>query len=497
MTWVIAFTLILLAAAAAGLYYTLQNQQKTAAASQASTYETSAVIRSSITIGANGTGSVITNSTADLSFSTGGIITQLNVQPGDTVTKGEVLAALDNSSDLKIALQTAQLNLQTTQKNLDDLLSYPEKNIAQAQLDLSSAQSDLAYAKNHLLSRGQQRCSDDLISKYYYASLKDQHYVNYYGGKVSDPQGLGTDFVLQNLIYSKKALARDTNNLTWCQGYTQDEINTSQANLKVADAKEKQAETALQSIKATNGVDTNQVALAKARIANAELQLTTAQQNLDGATLISPINGTVLSVAGNLGDTVGSTSATTSSSGIASSTVSQGSDLSSASITAGTTAFISLADLTHPIIDTAIDQTDYQTFNEDCSANVTFDSYPGKIFPGKVTLVAPALADTDGYEMIKGLVNLDTSALTLAKPLPLGSSATVEVICQQAQNVLMVPKQALNNVNGTQADVYVLNTAGTAEKRQVTLGLTNGIYTEVSSGLSSGEKVITKGAPAL
>jgi HlyD family secretion protein len=498
-TRVVSLALILLTAAGFGIYTTWQTRQDTLAASQVPVYETSNVIRGSITLGANGTGKVITSSAADLSFSAAGTISKLNVQPGDTVTRGEILAALDNTDELKTALKTAQLNLETAQRNLNDLLSYPEKNIAEAQLTLSIAQGSLDDAKKHLLTQGQQRCSDDLTLQYYYATLHDQHYVNYYGGLLGDManNGFGEDFLLKNLNYSQKILDRDTNNYTYCQGYTQDEINASQANLKVADAKVKQAEVALQNIQANNGVDAYQLALDKAEIANAELQVTTAQKKLDGATLISPIDGTVLSVAGNLGDSVGSGSTTTSTSGVASTTISQAAAASSASISADTTAFITVADLTHPIIDTSIDQADYQTFKEGCSANVSSDAYPGKKFTGTVTLVAPALAETDGYEMVKGEVEIDTKTQSLTQPFPLGLSTTVEVICQQSTNVLMVPSESLKDVNGSQADVYVLNAAGTPEKRQVTLGLSNGIYTEVSSGLSSGEKVITKGVPTL
>ena len=75
-------------------------------------------------------------------------------------------------------------------------------------------------------------------------------------------------------------------------------------------------------------------------------------------------------------------------------------------------------------------------------------------------------------------------------------SATVDVICQQAKNVLMAPVEALKNVNGNQADVYILSSAGEPVKQHVTTGLSNGIFIEISSGLRSGQQVITKGAPA-
>jgi HlyD family secretion protein len=498
-TWYVGLILLLLAAVGYGIYSAWQTQQEALAASRISPYETATVSRGNIVVGANGTGTVISNIVEDLSFSAAGVIAQLNVQPGDRVTKGQTMAALDDIGQLKTAVQTAQLNLQNAQQTLHDLQAYPDKTIAQAQSTLFSAQKTQAIAQFNLIAKGQQRCSDELTLQYYYATLHDQHYVNYYGGLLGDManNGFGKDFLLKNLNYSQKILNRDTSNYTYCQGYTQDEVNASQANLKMADATVTQAQAALKDITAANGVDPVQLAIDKAKVQQAQLQLTTAQQNLDGAILTAPIDGTILSVAGNVGDTVGAVGTTKSVNGIANTTISQSSNASTASITAGTTAFITIADLTHPIIDTSIDQTDYQNFKEGCSANVTFDSLPGKVFTGTVTLVKPQLATTNGFQSIKGWVDLDAKAQTLlSKPLPLGSSAAVDVICQQAQNVLMVPSETLKNVNGSQADVYVLNAAGQPEKRSVTLGLSNGIFTEVKSGLSVGDKVITKGAPA-
>ena len=492
-TWFVI--LVLLLAAGGGYYYYYQLQQQAVIAAQkAAAYQTSPVTLGTISLGATGTGKVYSNTLQDLDFSVPGTVALLNVKIGQTVKSGDTLAALDNINELKTAVLTAQLNLQQAQQNLADLLAYPDKNIAQAVSDLSAAQSTYAWAKYHEMTKSQQRCSDDLTLKYFYATLHDQHYVNYFNDMLANhPQG-AYQFLMNNLNYSQSVLNRDTANYTWCQGYSQDEILASQASFKIADATLQQAEVALQQIKAENGVDPNALALAKAKITNAELQLTTAESNLAGATLVAPFNGTVLAVAGNLGDTIGS-GRTTGPVGIASTTISQGS-LSSASLIAGQTAFITVADLTHPLIDASFDQTDYQSFDAGCSANVTFDALPGKTFPGKLTQVLPALATTSGFQSIKGVVELDTSTQTLTSPLSLGMSATVDVICQQAKNVLMAPVEALKNVNGNQADVYILSSAGEPVKQHVTTGLSNGIFIEISSGLRSGQQVITKGAPA-
>jgi multidrug efflux pump subunit AcrA (membrane-fusion protein) len=69
-----------------------------------------------------------------------------------------------------------------------------------------------------------------------------------------------------------------------------------------------------------------------------------------------------------------------------------------------------------------------------------------------------------------------------------GMSATVSVIVQQSVNVLMVPYSAITTENG-KSYVQVITDTGATEKREIQTGVTNYSYTEVTSGLSEGEKI--------
>jgi HlyD family secretion protein len=62
------------------------------------------------------------------------------------------------------------------------------------------------------------------------------------------------------------------------------------------------------------------------------------------------------------------------------------------------------------------------------------------------------------------------------------------VIQDQRQNVLMIPLEVLQT--GEQAYVWVKNQKGTAQKREVTLGLQTLTTVEVKSGLSEGDQVV-------
>ena len=494
MAWYLGLILVLLIVAGVGIYMTYQAQQKALAAKQTSAYETSTVTRGTISLGANGVGVIKTNNIVDLSFSTPGIVSELSVHPGDQVTKGQSMAALDNIEELKTKVTNAQLSLQSAKQTLADYESYPDKNISQAQQDLATADHNLIEAKSHLVFKNTQRCESNLIYDYLNKILRDQYYLTLWQSALSN-SGEGSQFVWKYINSYTDQKYRDSENLNYCEGYSDDEINASKATLKVAQSTYDLDQAVLKKISDVNGIDQDTIAIDRAKIKNAELQLALAQKNLDGATLTAPFDGTVISVAGNLGDTIGS-GAATKLSGVASSSISQGTE-STATLSAGTSAFITIADLSHPLLDTSIDQSDYLNFKEGCNANVTFDSFPGKIYQGVVTLVSPTLAETDGYESVKGVVELNTDSQPFSQLLPLSLPASVEVVCQEVKNVLIIPTQALHNQVGNQADVYVLNSSGKPEKKQVTVGLSNEIFIEVQSGLSVGDRVIINNVPAL
>jgi macrolide-specific efflux system membrane fusion protein len=108
-----------------------------------------------------------------------------------------------------------------------------------------------------------------------------------------------------------------------------------------------------------------------------------------------------------------------------------------------------------------------------------------------VTRILPVLTTSGNVNAVEGYVELkDMTALT-GKTLPVGTNASVDVTCNQAQNALLVPVEALHTTADGQSFVYVLNQVGTPEKRSVEVGLKTATTVEIRSGLQNGELVIT------
>lgn len=100
-------------------------------------------------------GTLAPRTQADLNFSVSGTVTEVYVTAGDTVTKGQKLAKIDNA-DLQNALDLAEANLDTAEANLDEVqddddassaqLASAKAQVRSAKASVASAQSDLANA---------------------------------------------------------------------------------------------------------------------------------------------------------------------------------------------------------------------------------------------------------------------------------------------------------------------------------------------------------------
>ena len=70
-----------------------------------------------------------------------------------------------------------------------------------------------------------------------------------------------------------------------------------------------------------------------------------------------------------------------------------------------------------------------------------------------------------------------------------GLTVTVSIIVAQKSDVLLVPNTAITTQLG-QSYVQVLTADGAVEKRAIETGTSNWQYTEVTEGLSEGEKIV-------
>lgn len=123
-------------------------------------------------------------------------------------------------------------------------------------------------------------------------------------------------------------------------------------------------------------------------------------------------------------------------------------------------------------------------------ATVTLDALPGRTFTGKVTQINPSADPQSRQFSVR--VTLD-NADNAIKP---GSYAHVAMETDRVRGALVVPREAVeHDADGDY--VMVLDDAGAARRRNVTLGAAGIDVMAVTQGLRLGEKVITMSAFAL
>ena len=239
----------------------------------------------------------------------------------------------------------------------------------------------------------------------------------------------------------------------------------SEVEIAEAEAQLAQAKAHLEDLVA--GSSEEEIAEAEAQVegerlslAQAELDLETAQDALEETTLIAPMDGTVLAVEAQVGEPVSATS------------------------------IIALADLEEPQVLFWVEETDLMSVAVGNAVNIVFEALPDYTFSGEIVRVDPSLVTVDNMPAVQCWASVDLSA----NPVKLLSGMTVdevEVVAAEARNVLLVPVQALRELGPGQYAVFVVKPDGELEMRPVEVGLKDFVNAEVLSGLELGEVVST------
>jgi RND family efflux transporter MFP subunit len=427
--------------------------------------KTAEVIVGDLTSEVSGTGSIVAPNAVDLAFSTTGKVAELNVNPGNLVTEGDVLAKLDRISALEMNVDSAKLALSKAQKALDDLEANKEITLANALTAQSEAAKALEKAQKGEVNKYTGRCEKNVTENYYMEYMYSRGDYLYWARFLEGGSGYGEMYIRQNMAPYELEMRTNYANWKYCEGYSELEINQSSAAVDLAQSNYDKAKEYYEALKNNNGIDPDEQALAEMTKKDAELKLEEAQKILDGATLTSPIDGTVLTVAASVGEILDKDTYKS--------------------------PYIKIADLSEPVLKASFDETDLPNINTGCSAKATFSSLQGKIYDGTISQIDPALTETNSVSSVTTYISLKNDPSAEITNLPVGLNATVELTCTLANDVLLVPLQALKDEDGGKAQVYVMNADNTYTAHMVDVGQKSMTHAEIKGNLKVGDKVIT------
>ena len=215
----------------------------------------------------------------------------------------------------------------------------------------------------------------------------------------------------------------------------------------------------------TNAVHAQDVQQAKDAVNQTQAQVAVNQADVDKTTIKTPISGTVIQLAAQQGETL------------------------AAGLSAPT--LIIVADLKRLEVDAYVDETDIGKVKIGQPVSITVEAFPDQVITGKVTKVAAGSTIQQGVVTYAVTIYFDENKLELKPDM----TASVVIETGRQSGVLVVPSVGIQvGVKGS--TVNILNkTNGKSELKAIPVktGGTDGVNTEIKSGLKEGDVIVLAG----
>lgn len=209
-----------------------------------------------------------------------------------------------------------------------------------------------------------------------------------------------------------------------------------------------------------------EIARAEAQVAQSRAALERVTEDLRNSTIVSPIEGVVLSRDVQVGDAV-------------SSILVLGSQA---------TLLFSLGDTREVYVQGKVDEADIGKVYLNQPARIVVESFKDKKLTGKVTKISPLGKEKDNVTTFEVRVSISNAGGELKANM----SANAEILLEEKKNVLMIPEAALIYDKERKASVEIPNGREKNGKKKVDvkLGISNGVKTEIVAGLSEKQQVV-------
>jgi HlyD family secretion protein len=235
------------------------------------------------------------------------------------------------------------------------------------------------------------------------------------------------------------------------------------------DEAEKNYEMAVQkqeSAKANLGSAAAAIAKAEAALEQQQAVVSIAEENLRNATIVSPIDGVVLSRDREVGDAVSSILLLGSSA----------------------TLIMTVGDLNEVYVKGKVDESDIGRVYLGEPARIKVESFKDQKFQGHVTKISPMGTEKDNVTTFEVRVSISNEKHILKAQM----TANAEIILDEHKGVLAIPEGAVlyNKDRSTAVQIPDPTNEKGFRKMPITVGVSNGAKTEVVKGLSEGQPVI-------
>jgi HlyD family secretion protein len=209
-----------------------------------------------------------------------------------------------------------------------------------------------------------------------------------------------------------------------------------------------------------------EIARSKAQVAQMQAALDSAEEDLRNSTIVSPMDGLVLSRDVEVGDAV-------------SSILILGSQA---------TLVMTLGDVSEVYVKGKVDEADISKVYMGQLARIAVESLKDKKFEGRVTKISPMGVEKDNVTTFEVKVSIQNPTGELKANM----TANAEIILEEKRSVLQLPEAAViyDKDRHTFVETPAPGSKTGKQKLAVTLGISNGVKTELVGGLKEGQQVV-------
>ena len=230
-----------------------------------------------------------------------------------------------------------------------------------------------------------------------------------------------------------------------------------------------------ESAEATRNTTRANIAALQAQIKQAGITAETAKVNLGYTKIVSPIDGVVVAMVVQQGQTVNANQTTPT--------------------------IIKVAQLDTVTVKTQISEADVVKVKPDLPVYFTILGEPDRRYNAKLRTIEPATDAilTDSTASTSTTSSSSTTAVyynglfDVPNPenkLRISMTAQVSIVRAQAKDVIVIPSSALGRRGRDGTTVRVLDAEGNPQPRKVKVGINNNVNAEITEGLAEGDKVV-------
>ncbi len=360
---------------------------------------------------------------------------------------GQVVSNLDVEIKCKASGEVVKLPFDISdQVKKGDLLVEldpvdEQRKLEQAKISLASSQAGLMQSKVNL-----QIAQNELIieRKSAEAELKSAK------ARAKDVQAKAER--MKKIFEKKIASQEDKETAETTAIQAQVNLENAQIRIEGLAIKEQELEIKRQDVKR-----------AEAQMKTDKINLSLAEQRLKDTKVFSPIDGVVSERKVQSGQII--------SSGI--------------SNVGGGTQVMILSDLSRLFILASVDESDIGKVELGQKVNITADAFQGQRFSGKIERIATKGVNISNVVTFEVKIEVLEKNKSLLKP---EMTANVEIVIAEKEEVLLLPSETVLREK-RKFFVRLKKDDGTIEKRRVQVGISDGVVTEITSGLNQGDTV--------